>query len=120
MPARTAFILALLSAPCRGSEPAAQAASVVRRRPFLAQVASRRDAHGGSGRGFHRRSNRSRRFHKRQLSQRRLEWSIGRHNPNVMSWRSKKRQIIEGDAFSPRVRSRRPQISLSVSSGSRR
>jgi hypothetical protein len=51
MPARTAFILALLSAPCRGSEPAAQAASVVRRRPFLAQVASRRDAHGGSAFG---------------------------------------------------------------------
>jgi hypothetical protein len=39
---------------------------------------------------------------------------------NVMSWRSKKRQIIDGDAFSPRVRSRRPQISLSVRSGSRR
>ena len=39
---------------------------------------------------------------------------------NVMSWRSKKRQIIDGDTFSPRARSRRSQISLSVRSGSRR
>ena len=31
---------------------------------------------------------------------------------NVMSWRSKKRQIIDGDTFSPRARSRRSQISL--------
>ena len=29
---------------------------------------------------------------------------------NVMSWRSKNRQIIDGDTFSPRVRSKRAQI----------
>ncbi len=39
---------------------------------------------------------------------------------NVMSWRSKKRQIIDGDTFSPRARSRRTRISSSVRSGSRR
>jgi hypothetical protein len=38
----------------------------------------------------------------------------------VMSWRSKKRQIIDGETFSPRARSRRSQISTSVRSGSRR
>jgi hypothetical protein len=38
----------------------------------------------------------------------------------VMSLRSKKRQIIDGDTFSPRARSRRSQISLRVRSGSRR
>ena len=31
-----------------------------------------------------------------------------------MSWRSKKRQIINSDTFSPRARSRQSQISLSV------
>ena len=39
---------------------------------------------------------------------------------NVMSWRSKNRQIIDGDTFSPRVRSKRARISASVRSGSRR
>src|SRR5277367_422478 len=39
---------------------------------------------------------------------------------NVMSWRSKNRQIIDGDTLSPRARDRRSQISLSVRSGSRR
>jgi hypothetical protein len=39
---------------------------------------------------------------------------------SVMAWRSKNRQIIDGDTFSPRVRSKRAQISLSVRSGSRR
>ena len=39
---------------------------------------------------------------------------------NATSRRSKNRQIIDGDIFLPRVRSKRAQISASVRSGSRR